>query len=274
MSSTMLSLLGTAGGPGGHVDRAGIASLVTVGGRRYLIDAGEGVSRQLARAGTEVRDIDGVFLTHLHDDHTAGLPGFVTFRHTMRGGSLPLIGPPGARALCAGILAYLDVNFRIRGAEAAMPSPEGILDATEVEPGIIYSDDDVRVTAVKNTHYALTEFDGSHRSYSLRFDAPDRSIVFTGDTGVSPAVEQLARGADILVSEMVTDADTAAVPPFVRAHMAKEHLSPTQVGQLAATAGVGCVVLSHYTQASAGDLAQIRGEFSGEVIAGEDLMQL
>jgi ribonuclease BN (tRNA processing enzyme) len=274
MSTTALTLLGTAGGPGGHVDRAGIASLVTVGWRHYLIDAGEAVSRQLARAGLKVLDLDGVFLTHLHDDHTAGLPGVVTFRHTMRGGPLPLIGPPGTSALCDGILAYLDVNFRIRGTEAPMPPPQSILEVTEAEPGVIYSDDDVRVTAVENTHYALTEFGGLHRSYALRFDTADRSIVFTGDTGVSAAVERLGYGADILVSEMVTDADTALVPAFVRDHMATEHLSPTQVGQLAATAGVGCVVLSHYTQATADDLAQIRGEFSGEVIAGEDLMRL
>jgi ribonuclease BN (tRNA processing enzyme) len=139
---------------------------------------------------------------------------------------------------------------------------------------VIYSSSGLTITAVENSHYALTEFESPQKSFSLRFDAPDRSIVFTGDTGESLAVEQLARGADILVSEMVTEADIAMVPAQVRAHMRAEHLSPTQVGQLAAAADVAVVVLSHYTRASPEDLAAIRGQFSGQVIAGEDLVSL
>ena len=270
---TAITLLGTAGGPGGHTRRSGIASLVEFDGTRMLVDAGVGVVRQLAHVGLTVGDIDIVFLTHLHDDHTAGLPALLTFRHTMRRGPLTLVGPPGTVALRDGVLAYMRVNTAIRGQEGRLVDPETLFDARDVEPGIAHSDAGLTVIAVENSHFALTSFTSPQKSYSLRFDAPDRSVVFTGDSGESPAVEGLARDADILISEMVTDADIAAVPPPVQAHMRAEHLSPTQVGRLAATAGVGTVVLSHYTDASPDDLASIRREFSGEVIAGEDLMR-
>lgn len=271
---TSLTLLGTAGGPGGHVLRSGIASLVEVDGTRILVDAGVGVVRQLAQVGLTVGDIDIIFLTHLHDDHTAGLPALMTFRHTMRRGPVTVIGPPGTVALRDGVLAYMRANTVIRGQEGALVDPATLFLARDAEPGVLHAAEGLTVTAVENSHYALTEFASPQKSYALRFDAPDRSIVFTGDTGESREVEDLARGADVLVSEMVTDADIAAVPPPVQEHMRAEHLSPMQVGQLARTAGVATVVLSHYTDASPEDLDVIRRGYSGEVIAGADLMRL
>lgn len=268
-----LTLLGTAGGPGGHVRRAGIASLVEIDGVKILVDAGVGVVRQLAHVGLTVGDLDIVLLTHLHDDHTAGLPALMTFRHTMRRGPLTIIGPPGTVGLRDGILAYMSTNTAIRGQEGRLVDPATLFEARDVAPGVILSTESLTVTAIENTHYALTTFATEQKSYALRFDSADRSIVFTGDTGESTAVEQLARGADILVSEMVTDSDIEAVPPPVQAHMRAEHLSPTQVGRLAATAAVRTVVLSHYTVASDHDLEEIRAEFSGEVTAGEDLQR-
>jgi ribonuclease BN (tRNA processing enzyme) len=269
-----LTLLGTAGGPGGHVARAGISSLVEAGGIRVLVDAGVGVVRQLAHVGLTVGDVDIVLLTHLHDDHTAGLPAVTTFRHTMRRGPLTLIGPPGTTALRDGVLAYMTANTAIRGEEGRLVDPARLFDAHDVEPGTVFARDGLTVTAVENSHYALTHFASPQKSYALRFDTAERSIVFTGDTGESPDVENLARGADVLVSEMVTDTDIAAVPPPVQAHMRAEHLSPAQVGRLARAADVATVVLSHYTDASPEDLAQIRGEFAGEVVAGTDLMRI
>jgi ribonuclease BN (tRNA processing enzyme) len=239
-----------------------------------LVDAGVGVVRQLGQVGLGVGDIDVIFLTHLHDDHTAGLPALMTFRHTMRQGPLRLIGPPGTTGLRDGVLAYMKTNTAIRGQEAPLVDPAELFHAYDVGPGVIYADAGLTVTAVENSHYALTEFESPQKSFAFRFDMPDRSIVFTGDTGESPAVEHLARDATILVSEMVTKADIALVPPPVQAHMRREHLSPTQVGRLAAAARVGTVVLSHYSGASPGDLAAIREQFSGRIIAGEDLMSL
>jgi ribonuclease BN (tRNA processing enzyme) len=271
---TTVTLLGTAGGPGGAATRAGIASLVTVQSKHYLIDAGEGVSHQLAAAGLMERDLSAIFLTHLHEDHTAGLPALMSFFYVKRGSRLPLIGPPGAQSLLQGVLAYMQpsVDIRKRSDPATVP-PSAVFFAQEVQPGLIFADGLVKVTAVENTHYRLstTSSDSHPKSYSLRFVTPDKVIVFTGDTGESAAVESLAQDADILVSEMVTATDTADVPPEVRAHMSAEHLSPAQVGQLAAKARVKALVLSHIRTVSDTDVAEIRRHYSGPIAVGHDL---
>ncbi|GAB91408.1 MBL fold metallo-hydrolase [Gordonia rhizosphera] len=80
---TRVITLGTTGGPrwwkGDSKDRAGIATAVAVGDRFYLVDAGHGVGRRIRQAGLELADLGGVFLTHLHSDHTIDLPSLLVF---------------------------------------------------------------------------------------------------------------------------------------------------------------------------------------------------
>ena len=271
---TTLTLLGAGSGPGGRAARAGIASLVTVRGHRYLVDAGEGVARQIAAAGLSERDIAVVFFTHLHDDHTVGLPGLMSFFYTLRGEAMQLVGPPGTAALLQGALAFLQPNADLRAVENHMTRRPGeVFSAREVEPGVVYMDDQVTVTAVENTHYRLSAaaFSTHQRSYAFRFQSPDKVIVFTGDTGDSVAVEKLAAGADILVAEMVSAADAASVPESLHSHIVAEHLSPTQVGQMAARTKVKMLVLSHIQQVSEADIAELRRWYSGPLAVGRDL---
>lgn len=271
---TTLILLGTGAGPGAKVARAGIASLLRVAGKVYLVDAGDGVGRQLARVGVPERSINTIFLTHLHDDHTAGLPGLLTFAYTLRTKGVEVIGPPDTPQLMNGVLAFLQTNAEIRMAEQYAPPTATLIRARAVGEGEIFSDGTVTVTAVKNAHYHFASSPTSgHQSYSYRFKTPDKVIVFTGDTGPSKAVENLAKGADILVAEMISPADVARVPPDIAAHMVRDHLSPSQVGQLAANAKVGMLVLSHIQTVSEKDVAEIRKFFSGRIVVGADLDQ-
>src|SRR5262249_36674017 len=134
----------------------------------------------------------------------------------------------------------------------------------DVAPGAIYQDANVRVTAVENTHFNFppdSPAHGKYRSYSYRFDTPERSIVFTGDTGPSAALAQLAKGAALVVTEVNVTAevvelqkrngswqakDAAEQEAFIR-HMNEEHITPEQVGRMASAAGVKTVVLTHFT---------------------------
>ena len=68
-----LVTLGTAAGPSLRPDRAQSSNLLTINGTHYVVDAGDGVARRLAEAGIDVREIGTIFITHHHDDHTAGL---------------------------------------------------------------------------------------------------------------------------------------------------------------------------------------------------------
>lgn len=270
-----LTLLGTGGGPGGDTTRAGIASLLTVNGTHYLFDAGESVSRQLAFAGLIESDIHHVFLTHLHDDHTVGLPSLLSFAHTRRTSGMNIYGPPNTSALVDGILAYQarDAEIRIAEQGQGLRDPLELFHSQDLGTGVVYEDENVRITAVENTHYNIP---ASHpasvnKSYSYRVDTADKVIVFTGDTGPSEAVEKLAQGADILVSEMVTDAALASVPAFVMEHMLEEHLSTEEVGKLAQRAGVEMLVISHTGAVTQEEVDNIARFYQGTIVVGEDL---
>ncbi len=264
-----LTLLGTAGGPFGHPTRAGIASLLTVNDTNYLIDAGEAVVHQLARAGAG--KVSFVFMTHLHNDHTPGLFSLISLAQ----GDMTIIGPPRTSALVDSLKQALAVNAEIRKAELIQGTNHDIpvrnITAKDVMPGVVYTDSNITVEAIENTHYHITAPPANrNKSYSYKVRTPDRVIVFTGDTGWSDALVKFAQGADILVSEMVSPTELGPNPNY---HMVDEHLSPTQVGRLATAAKVKMVIASHVRKSLAEDLAEIRRHFSGAAVIGEDLMK-
>jgi ribonuclease BN (tRNA processing enzyme) len=154
------------------------------------------------------------------------------------------------------------------------------------------------VTAAQNSHFYFASRGPSgdlDKSYAYRFDTPSGSVVFTGDTGPSESVAKLAEGADVLVSEVCLcskgsaapkadiDRSTVLPPDGLDAqedfHMAHEHLTPEDVGTLAARAHVKTVILTHYvpgdddeTDATA-FTSGVRKTFSGPVIAARDLFE-
>ena len=156
-SNVSLVLLGTQGGPEAIPGRAGIASLVTVAGKRYLIDAGDGLTQQLAQANIPVAEVGTVFLSHLHDDHTVGLPGLASFRYTRGAPPFRMIGPAGTRRLAEGLAAFLTVNAEIRGAERKLPPLDSAISGQDSAPGRVFDDGTVCVTAVENTHYHFAQ---------------------------------------------------------------------------------------------------------------------
>jgi ribonuclease BN (tRNA processing enzyme) len=142
-----------------------------------------------------------------------------------------------------------------------------------VQPGQVYSDDLVKVTAKENAHFHFTAGSAAspNRSYAYRFQTPHKVVVFTGDTGEDPTLAKFAEGADILVCEMVSARVGKAAAGPGRYHMVEEHLSPTQVGQLARDAKVKQLVLSHLVGADPEDIAEIKKWYFGPVTVGEDL---
>lgn len=299
-SATKLVLLGTGAGPIPRKDRSQPANLLVVGGRPYLIDAGNGVARQLVQAGFVPSDVRTVFITHHHMDHNADIGALMSFAwiedNKRANKSVPpmrFYGPASTAALVQAAEQFMAVSERIFRAGVPMAPVAGRFEGRDISgPGEIFRDDRIVVTAAENSHYA-----GAHaaapgdtdKSYAYRFDTADRSIVFCGDTGPSEAVTALAKNADVLVCE-VNDmeatlkeitASTRMPPPVlkaVRSHMEKQHITPEQIGQMATQAGVKAVVLTHYSPGLDGeaDLSPytegVRKFFKGPVTAGRDLM--
>lgn len=296
-----LILLGTGGGPIARKFSSQPANLLTVDGSDYLIDAGDGVLRQLAWADTSVTSLKAVFLTHHHLDHTAGLGSVIAFRWiaAMAGAAMPqlqILGPPGTTELSQAALRYFAVSEGIFRTEApTAPAMATLIASHDVSEGLIYRDNNIAVTAVQNSHYSTVAMPatphGFDRSYSLRFDTKYGSIVFTGDTGPSEALARLAEGSDILVSEVM---NVPAMTAYLRAranlpdatlknliaHMEREHMPPEQLGILASGAHVKRVILTHYgTPGEVGKnssfyLTGIRKNYGGVIVVGHDLSQL
>jgi ribonuclease BN (tRNA processing enzyme) len=157
--------------------------------------------------------------------------------------------------------------------------------------GKIFEDANVKVTAVENSHFHFAPGSpgyGKYKSYSYRFDAADRSVVFTGDTGPSEAVAELAKGADLLVSEITNPVDeymtqqirsgrwqqwTAEEQEALLRHHVEEHLLPDEVGKLAARANVKAVVVTHLNDNYVRHVEEIKKHFSGQVLIAKDLME-
>ncbi|MBV8534489.1 MAG: MBL fold metallo-hydrolase [Alphaproteobacteria bacterium] len=296
-TGTRLITLGTAGGPLPRKDRTQSCNLLIVNGTLYVVDAGDNVTRRIVQAGQDFRSAGRVFITHPHSDHTMGLATLLVSQwEQQRREPTDVYGPPGTAALVKGSIDYLTVNAEIRWAEGKKVPMADTFKGHDVGAGLVYKDANVKVTAVENTHFHFPAGSppyGKYKSYSYRFETADRVIVFTGDTGPSDAVTQLAKGADILVTETTSVDDVvnlykgngiwAAKTPeeqegFIR-HMNEEHIGPAEIGRMATAAGVKTVVMSHLGPSSAPDddyqryVDEARKYFSGRIVVAKDLME-
>lgn len=287
--------LGTRGGPMPSATRSQPANLLRNGDRFYLVDVGDGASGQLAKAGIPPNRIDAVFISHLHFDHTGGLSALLGLRwQTNAPGVLKIYGPPGTRELVDGLLASMvpgtTAGYGVPGAPERDPREQ--VEVVELRDGANLVLDGMTVHVRKNTHYSFapdSDLAKRFESLSFRFDLPHRSIAYTGDTGPSDAVAQLAGGADLLVAEMMDVDDTIAnvrrsspnldkrVEAGMEQHLRTHHLLPEDVGRLAASAHVGAVVVTHFVGREVGDpahldyLRQIARYFHGAAVIADDL---
>jgi ribonuclease BN (tRNA processing enzyme) len=290
---TRLITLGTGGGPVPRPHQAQSSNLLTVNGVHYLIDAGDGVARRLAKARIDLRDIGTIFITHHHDDHTGGL-GLLMSAGWDQGRTRPIdvYGPPPTEAFVQAVVQLFNISAEIRIADGGLSVPIGqVFFGHDVRTGMIYQDVNIKVTAVENSHYQFhTGINvGKHKSYGYRFEAPDRVIVFTGDSGPSDAVTVLAQGADLLVTTTSSFKDRMqtltesgrwqAMTPAEQARLLaqeKRNITLEDIGKMATRANVRTVVLSHSNMRgnSGGSwVAEVKEHFSGQVVVAKDLME-
>lgn len=287
--------IGTAGGPAPRVARAQSSNLLTVNGKYYVIDAGDGTARRLAEMKAPLREIGTVFITHHHNDHTGGLGYLLSATWiAQRTAPVHVYGPPATEALVNAAVQYFKIDAAIRISDGSRSVPiEKIFFGHDVSPGKVFEDENVKVIAVENAHFHFKPgslADGLTKSYSYRFETPDRVVVFTGDTGPSEAVTDLAHNADLLVSEVGSPDDVVESrkragqwdvlsdkekQDFIR-HQVEEHLTPEAVGKMATKAGVKAVVLTHLSPRPGTEdyepfAVEVRRYYSGPVFVAHDL---
>ena len=256
-AETTLITLGTAGGPVPRPDRAQPSNLLIVNGTLYLVDAGGSVTGRVVQSGNNFRKVSKIFITHAHSDHTSGLATLLVSQWEQQAEPADIYGS-GVAALVKGAIDYLTPNAEIRWAEGKKRPMTETFRAHDVEPGVVYQDANVKVTAVENTHFHFppgTPPYGKYKSYSYRFETPDRVVFFTGDTG--PSDEQAG---------------------FLR-HMHEEHVTPEDIGKMAAKAGVKAVVMTHLGPSINPDeeyqryVDEAKKYYSGPITLAKDLMK-
>jgi ribonuclease BN (tRNA processing enzyme) len=266
-----------AGTPNADPDRSGPAVSVVRNGRAYLIDAGPGIVRRAAaavRSGITALDAPNLkvlFLTHLHSDHTVGLPDLILSAWTLeRTAPLEVFGPPGTKAMVEHLLAayQADIRNRIDGLEPANETGWRV-NVHEIAPGVVFDDGNVKVTAFAVPH---GDWDVS---FGYRFDSADRSIVLSGDTRASDAVVTACNGCDLLLHEVYSAERFRTRPPEWQRYHARAHTSTDELALLAMRARPTQLVLYHqlfWGTDDAGLLAELRrAGYTALAVSARDL---
>ncbi|MCH7591179.1 MAG: MBL fold metallo-hydrolase [Planctomycetes bacterium] len=272
---TRIVLLGT-GTPNAEPDRSGTAIAIVVDDTPYLIDCGPGVVRRANAA--RKRGIDALrpsnlkhlFITHLHTDHTLGYPDLIFTPWVLeRDEPLRVFGPVGTKKMTDHILAAYDEDIRIRVDGLEPANTEGYkVNVTEIQPGVVYRDDKVTVKA-----FAVRHGSWKH-AFGFRFETPDRVIVVSGDTAPTPALVDAARGCDVLLHEVYSQAGFEQRSSIWQRYHASFHTSTEELALIARDVKPGLLVLYHQLFWGATDrdlLREIGQRYSGRVVSGRDL---
>lgn len=273
--STRVVMLGT-GTPNADPARSGPAVAIVTRGHPYVVDCGPGVVRRAAaarQAGVEalaVENLDIVFITHLHSDHTLGCPDLALSPWVLeRSVPLRVYGPPGTEAMFDDIEEAwaADVANR-RGGLQPHNDTGWRVEVTEVGPGPAYADDRVRVIAFAVPHA------GWDHAYGYRFETADRTIVVSGDTGPGTAVADACAGCDVLVHEVYSTAGFARLPEEWRRYHADAHTSSAELAEVARRARPGLLVLTHQLFWGTSEeelLAEVTALYDGPTVSAGDL---
>ena len=231
------------------LERGAPGLLVEVGGKNLLIDGGSGTLNRLLKVGVRVSDIDFIFYSHLHPDHTADLvPLLFALRNPdlSRDKGLTIAGPPGFMRFFQGLkeiygrwVEAMDYELIVNEME------EGEKDYT-----------DFRLVAKEVAHIKT--------SLGFRIEAQGKSLAYSGDSDYCQALIELGRGADLFILEC----------SFPDEEKVEGHLTPTLAGRIAAQAGCKRLVLTHFYPACEGvDIISLcKKLYAGEITLAHDLM--
>jgi len=280
---TRVILLGTKGGPRvGESGRSNPGTLILINDIPYVIDCGYGTSRQLLSAGIALNRLKYIFITHQHSDHNLEY-GPLLYNAWITGlpAQVNAYGPPDLKDMTRDFFNYLKFDIDTRIADEGRPDPRNQVVATDFDqPGVVLVNDDVKVSSCRVKHPPITQ------AYAYRFDAKDRSVVISGDTAYAPELADFAKGADVLVHEVMylpgVEALVKRSPNArrLREHLMASHTLPEDVGKIAARAEVKTLVLSHFVPGDDASITDeqwaegVRKHFTGRIVVGKDLMEI
>ena len=267
-----VTLLGT-GCPPAVMDRFGPSILVEAGGQKFIFDAGRGALQRLNQIKVPWREVNGVFLTHLHSDHVVGFPdlwltGWLT---PGRDRPLPVWGPRGTTRMMSLLEQAFEYDIRIRLYDDRA-SPDGVIIlAEDIAGGFVHESGGVKITAFEVDHTPVNP------AFGYRIDYSGRSVVLSGDTRISENLIRHAENVDLLVHEVASPEtfQRLGVPAERMKSVVAHHVTPEQAGEVFARAKPKLAVYSHIVLPNATEqdlIPPTRKTYSGPLELGEDLM--
>ena len=266
-----VSLLGT-GSPRPEINRMGPAVLVEAGGKYLLFDTGRGVIQRLKQLDIPVAEIHNVFLTHLHSDHISALDDlWLTGWIYQRQQPLNVYGPVGTESFTQGLQQAYSYDVTLRNQYSGLNEEYGILVASDIEPGVIYSRDGVKVTAFSVDHRPVDP------AYGYRIDFGNRSVVISGDTTYSKNLIDHAQNTDLLIHEIfASKKDILEKNPRLQ-KIERYHTNPEQMLEILDHVNPRIAILTHVILVGIEENAliqKLQHSYVGEVLLGEDLMRI
>lgn len=274
-----VTLLGT-GTPPPLMEQFGPATLVQVGDKTFLFDAGRGATQRMWQMKVPFGKLDHLILTHLHSDHVVGIPdiwltGWLRGPYGRRDEPLQVIGPVGTASMMEHLQkAYAwDVDTRVTDQKMSRDAA-GVV-GTDVEAGVIYEQDGITITAFNNNHGELID-----PSLGYRIDYDGRTAVISGDTKRVQSVIDHGKGADLIVHSIGAARqellDSAPIWQLIMDH----HIQPEEAGAVFVETQPRLAVFTHIVALTNGQIPPVkkseimertRTVYDGPLVMGEDL---
>ena len=265
---TKIILLGT-GTPVLDSDRMGPSLVIQYEDEVIIFDAGPGLVRRAKKSELNHKLLTVLFLSHLHSDHTSGLPDFMFTPSVLgRPGPVKIYGPPGTRDMVENIeKAYAqDVHIRVHGNEQGK-AKNYVYEVIEIESGKIYKENNFQIIPFSVEH-------GEWPSFGFRITTPDRTIIYSGDTKPCDNIIKYSKGCDVLIHEVYGIAVFQKDDLGWQKYHPRMHTSTIELAHIANEIKPDLLVLNHqlfFDNSESELLSQITNLYEGRVVSGHDL---
>jgi len=281
--SIKVTLLGT-GVPQPSIERFGPATLVEAGKQYFLFDCGRGAAQRIWQQKIPLGKVNRLFLTHLHSDHTVGIPdlwltGWISTAFGQRKTPLQVWGPAGTEEMMQGLRMAYSWDIKVRS-EENNKADSGIMTVTHViGEGKIYDEGGVTITA-----FFVDHADFIDSAFGFRLDYEGHSVVISGDTRYNENLIKYATNCDVLIHEVAIAKYDVAQKSDLAKQILSYHTSPEQAGKVFALAQPRLAVFSHIAMPVVDTtiapptvdeiIAGTRKYYAGPLEVGEDLMTI
>ncbi|MEZ5658283.1 MAG: MBL fold metallo-hydrolase [Burkholderiaceae bacterium] len=264
-----------SGSPMPDPNRAGPSTLVRAGGRSFLFDCGRGVLMRAAAVKAGAAGLNGLFITHMHSDHTTDFNDVITTRWIMSPGVNPLrvFGPQGIELFAERTLAALehDIGYRLSHHQDLHQGPS--LSVSAWRDGSSLEEDGLRITAAATDHSPV------HPTLGYRIEFEGKVVAIAGDTVPCEGLERICMDADVYVQTVIRSDLIRQSPSGRLRDVIDYHSDVAQAGETAARCRVRTLVLNHLVPPPPPGQEQVWAEaagahFGGRILVAHDLLEI